>query len=188
MIQLPDERTLMDYLPPVLRNVLEFRYLNAAVQNAYDAFRLKLQEVFENQFYMEAGLPGIKRYERILGITQKATDSLDDRRFRIKLRFNEQLPFTYRALERKLYALCGEGGYELTLVPEAYKLIVRVALTRREAMNDVRDMLDRIVPANMIIDLSLLYNSHDMFRGKTHDELHEYTHEQLREEVLGFGE
>ena len=188
MIALPDEKTLMEYLPPVLRNVLEFRYLMAAVQKAYDAFRLKVQEVFENQFYDDAELPGIQRYERILGITPKATDTLEDRRFRIKLRFNEQLPFTYRALERKMFALCGADGYELTLIPEEFKLIVRVALTRREAFNDVREMLKRIVPANMLIDLSLLYNSHDLLSAMTHDEMHAYTHEQLREEVLDLGQ
>ena len=48
-------------------------------------------------------------------------------------------------------------------------------------------MLNRVVPANMVIDLDLLYNQHSDFDGLTHEELSVYTHQQLRDEVISHG-
>ena len=45
-------------------------------------------------------------------------------------------------------------------------------------------MLEKMSPLNMLIDLSLLYNSHKILSGFTHRQLNQYTHKQLREEVL----
>ena len=50
----------------------------------------------------------------------------------------------------------------------------------------VKEMLEEVIPANMEIDLSLLYNQHETLAKFTHKELAKYTHRQIREEVLSY--
>lgn len=46
-------------------------------------------------------------------------------------------------------------------------------------------MLDEVVPANLIIDFGLLYNTHEILGRFTHEQLSKYTHQKLREDVGG---
>jgi len=68
-----------------------------------------------------------------------------------------------------------------------YVLTVRVALTSKNVLSDVAKLLDRVVPRNLLIDLSLLYNKNNQLSKFTHEELKKYTHIQLREEVFEEG-
>ena len=44
-------------------------------------------------------------------------------------------------------------------------------------------MLDEVVPANLVIDFGLLYNTHKTLGRLTHKQLSNYTHKQLREDA-----
>lgn len=76
------------------------------------------------------------------------------------------------------------GGYTLDVDVEGFKVTVRLALTEKAAYEEVDGLLERIVPLNMIIDLSLLYNQHDLLASYTHSRLGLYTHDQLRSEDI----
>ena len=64
---------------------------------------------------------------------------------------SEQLPFTMRALERQLENLCGADGYEIKLNHNAYHLSVKIMVVERNNVEDVRKMLLRMVPANLLL-------------------------------------
>lgn len=177
-------KNLFEYLPPVLQQVLDFRHIMQAEQPELDKLFLASEEVYDNQFCEIARLSGVERYEQILGITPKASETLQDRRFRILARFNERLPYTYRMLESMLETLCGAGGYALELNAREYTLSVQIALASKAMYGDVDDMLKRVVPANLVISVSLKYNQHETLAAFTHAQLAAYTHDQLRNEVL----
>ena len=65
-----------------------------------------------------------------------------------------------------------------------YKLVVRVALSASKQYSEVEKLLKRTVPANMLIDLALLYNQHQTLAGFTHQQLSAFTHKELREDDL----
>ena len=54
-------------------------------------------------------------------------------------------------------------------------------------LSDTAALLDRVVPVNLTVDLSLRYNQHQTLLGRTHAALAAYTHDQLRNEVLANG-
>ena len=54
-------------------------------------------------------------------------------------------------------------------------------------LSDAAALLDRVVPVNLTVDLSLRYNQHQTLLGRTHAALAAYTHDQLRNEVLANG-
>ena len=179
------ERRLIDYLPVAERNIAEFdAILTTAEQPELSALWDAVYNAQNDQFIVDATEYGVSRWEKILGIVPKSTDSLDVRRFSVLTRLTEQLPFTLTTLKEKLKSLCGEDGYEVSLNAEKYILSVRIALTVRSSFEDVELLLKRIVPANLIVDLSLKYNQHDAISEYTHKGLQVFTHEQLRNGVV----
>lgn len=69
-----------------------------------------------------------------------------------------------------------------TITP--YNIKVGVALTRKNNFDDVKNLLQEIIPANLVIDLSLMYNQHFTIGQYKHSELSAWTHDYIRSEVL----
>lgn len=179
------ERNLIEYLPEFLRGVKEYQaILTFAEQPEMVALWEAEENALKDQFIVDATENGVSRWERVLGITPKGTDSLDVRKFSILARINEQLPFTLTTLKEQLKSLCGEDGYEVNLDAKKYTLSVRVALTMESNFENVGLLLKRIIPANLVVDLSLKYNQHFKYTSNTHEGLATFTHEQLRNEVM----
>lgn len=175
---------LIDYLPEFMQELKEIKVLLATEESYIDEYKIDVERVFNDQYFLQAEDEGLKHFEKMLGIVPKLTDSLETRRFRIYTRFNESLPYTEITLNRQLEALCGKGGYKMTLVYNEYKIIVKIALISKGMLDEVDKMLRKVVPANLIIDLALLYNQHLHFEGMTHEEMEKYRHIDLREEVV----
>jgi len=178
------DRSLINYFPEVLKEVRELKAIVEAEEPEIVNLWTALKNALNDQFVNDATENGVSRLEKILKITPKATDTLDVRKFRILTRYNEQLPYTYRTLEQQLVTLCGENGYSIQLNSNEYTLKVRVELSAKGKFDEVNNLLHRIVPANMIIDLSLLYNQHSTLANFTHSQLSTFTQEQLRNEVI----
>ena len=175
---------LMKYIPPILQDVAEFKALAIAENPEFDEGWIASANIRYDQFIMTLTENGLKRWEGILDITPKLTDTLDLRRFRILARLNEQTPYTYRTVKGQIELLCGENNYTFDLQNEIYKLKVRVGLAAKGKLDEVNLTLRKTVPANIVIDLALLYNQHMTLGLFTHQMLKNYTHDGLRNEVI----
>ena len=177
------DRKLIDYLPPVLQQTREMQAVmegeQPAVAGLWDAWKTVLDALFVRY----ANEQGLARWERMLGIRPRGTDSMEVRRVAVLARLNEQLPFTERTLRLMLDGVCGPGGYTLEIIYREYRVFVRVHLWEKRAMDEAAALLGRVVPANMVIDLGLRYNTHRMLRPRLHRMLRGTTHRALREEV-----
>lgn len=151
-------KQMITYLPEVLWDVLEFRLLMDAEQKLFDRWEEKADSLLRSSFFDDSDEIGIARYEKLLGLVPRASDTLETRRFRVKSKFNERLPFTHRTLEQQLTALCGEDGFSLELYGDEFRLAVQVDLLAQNNFQSVSELLERVVPANLIIDLRLRTN------------------------------
>lgn len=181
-------KKLQDYLPPILLKTYEFPLLCETEQPEIDRLHDAADAVLDAQFISTAGETAIARYEKIFGITPMDTDTLDERRFKVLIRINTQLPFSVRRLRQQLATLCGEDGYKLEVSGGKYTLSVKVALTAKRNQQAVEELLADIVPANMVCTTSLLYNQHADLTRFTRAQLALLTHFEIREEVLPDGE
>ncbi len=86
-----------------------------------------------------------------------------------------------------LETLCGKDGYQLTILTSEFTVRVRVALTVRKQSDSVRELLERILPYNMIFSVELLYNIWQQFKSYTWAETEKFTWTELKEEVLPNG-
>ena len=178
------DRKLIDYLPPVIKNAAEFEAIMEAIQPEFVDVETAIINAFNDTFVNDATEVGVKRWESMLNIVPKSVDTLEDRKFRILARLNEQLPYTFRSLDDRLITLCGQNGFTMELFNDIYTLKIRIELVVKGQYEAVEQLLKRIVPANLVIDLDLRYNQHEKLKNYTHGQLSAFTHSHIRNEVL----
>lgn len=179
------DRKLIDYLPNVLKEIKEYQIIqNEALQPETTLMWQCTNKVLIDQFIETMSENGVKRWEKLLNIIPKGTLSLDERKFTIYTRLNENLPFTERMLEERLLNLCGKGNYSITLKENEYYIKILIGLKAKNNYDDVIDLINRIMPCNMKVECQLKYNQHVSLAKYTHKELSQYTILQVKEEVL----
>jgi hypothetical protein len=125
----------------------------------------------------------IRRWEKIFSLATYPTDTLDQRRARVLAVITRQLPYTMRALFRMLEQLLGAGNFSATVNPVTSTLVVLVNIRVAHQMDDVRQLLDAVVPANLGIEIGNLYSTHERLAGYTHGQLANYTHQYIQEQL-----
>lgn len=145
------ERKLINYLPYVVRAYAEFQASMAGEQPEFERAWQSVDTLLEDQFVFTAGKPGLSRWEQILGIVPRSAESLEDRRLRVLGRLNEELPYTLTRLREILQALCGEGTFTAEIPSGQYVLTVQLDYTVRNKLADVRAVLHRVCPENLLL-------------------------------------
>lgn len=145
------DRHLLDYLPPVLQKVLEFKAINEACEPeivlAWDALTL----ILDNQFLDTAKESGVRVWEQELGIYPKDTDTLQARKDRIKAYWNRELPYTLPWLKQWLAGLCGPLGHQETVTDYtiAIQLDHTVLPDAARLTSEILELLLAVRPSNM---------------------------------------
>ncbi len=178
------ERQVIDYLPEWLREFREIKILCDRYQVQMDKLWNAVESLWSNNFIQSLDEHGCDRWEKLLKLKNKNMYTLQDRRNNIAGRLAEQRPYTFKKLCMILDVLCGKDGYTLDLSPETYTIRIKVMLTRKNMLNDVKELLDRMMPANLMVDADLMYNVYGLLKPYTYKGLKEYTYKQLREEVM----
>lgn len=176
------ERQVIDYLPEWLQEFQEIKILCDVQQTQVEALWDAVESIYNNNFMEDLEAAGCVRWERMLGIQNKDTYTLEERRTKIATRMLEQRPFTIHSLKATLDSLCGEDGYDVEL--DGYKLTIKISLSSKNTLDNVQQFVDRIKPANMLCETDLLYNVYEFLEAYTYAELTEHTYESLRNEVL----
>lgn len=178
------EVDLLSYQSNIIQQIREFKVLSEVEKAQHECVWQAVEDAINDQFANTLSTNGCERWESIMAIQAKDTEDLEFRRFRILSRLNERLPYTYRMLELQLRTLCGDSGYTMVLRNDEYTLIVKIALASRNKYSDVESTLRKYVPANIVLDVSLMYNTWNKVKTMTWDRVSMLTWEQLREEDI----
>ena len=178
------EINILNYIPPALKEVTEFKAICAAETEEIKKLRTAYLSLYSDQFIEDATENGVERLEGIMKIIPKGTDTLEVRKFRLLARKNEKLPYTYPTVNRQLTTICGADGYSFIVDAVNSKVTVRVALTAKGMFDEVGKTLEKQLPMNLVIDLSLLYNQNLTLHPFKNAQLRAYTNNQLRNEVI----
>ena len=95
-----------------------------------------------------------------------------------------QLPYSKNSLIEQLDSLCGVGLCLVDVDYTKYLLTVRVALTVRDNYGDVTGLVRRMMPANLILDISLNYNTYDKISVFKHSELASMTYYDVKNQII----
>lgn len=178
------DRKLINYLPHFMQVYRELKSIMDTEQVEIDQLWMEAENALADQFILEATENGVKRWESMLGISPKDTDTLDERKFRILTKLNQELPYTLRKLEQTLTNLCGNNMFSIEVTAAEYHIEIKLGVANKNNYQEVVDVLKKMIPANMTQWVQIMYNSHNVLAGLTHAEMTAYSHEQLRNEVF----
>lgn len=164
---------LSDYLPPVLKNVLEFQAINDANESEISAAWEAVTKLIANQFLETADTDGVSVWESELYIHPKDTDSLEARKTRIKSRWGLKSPYTVTWLRNWLSHLCGPTGYEESLSENTVD--IRVDSSALPATDGfLREMLNTLsatCPVNMYVSVTAMQQTNGMLSHSSYTEI-----------------
>jgi hypothetical protein len=179
-----NNRLLINYLPPYMQEYMEMQSIMQAEQPEIDSLWSSVETALADQFILDATEYGVMRWESMLKISPKATETLDERKFRILARLNQELPYTLTKLKEMLTALCGADGFLIELEANKYHITIKLAVGNHNNYGEVEKILSGMIPANMTQYVQLMFNTHEMVGKYRHMDLATYTHEKVRNEVL----
>lgn len=185
---MPRARNTIDYIPPILKGITELIAICNADDIEIDVLWSDIDVAYRDVHITTGSITTIERWEGIMGIAPKVSDTLEDRRFRILARINPKLPYTWLNLQALLDVLVGVGNYELIRDVAAKHLSLRIGLSSKSMQQTIAELIEDVSPQNMTIFIDLLYNAYEDLRPYTHGMLRSKTHEQLRSDPLEFAE
>lgn len=177
------EVDLLSYWMPFLRELKEFKEISNAEEPEIKNLLEDIDRALNNMFIETADEYGIERFESMMGIYPEAGDTLETRRFRVLIKWSDKLPYTEEALKSLLETLCGKDGFMVISDYANYALSVKLALYNEHNVKQVEELLDRVVPANIVTQV-ILFNTHEALTACTHEQLTQYTHKGVREAIL----
>lgn len=179
-----NNRFLIDYLPHYMQEYLEIKSIMETEQPEINALWSAAEKAFADQYILDATEYGVMRWESMLEISPKTTDTLDERKFRILTRLNQELPYTLTRLKEILTTLCGVDGFVIDLQAHRYHIEIKLAVGNHNNYGEVERILNTMIPANMTKYVTLMYNPHRIVGLLRHMDLAPHTHEHIRNEVL----
>ncbi len=149
MDDIVERKKLLDYLPDFMKQFSEMKEIMQAEDIEMDEMDSDIKKALDNAFIEDCNEYGLKKYETLLGIIPSPQDTLESRRSRVLLRWNDGIPYTYRVLIRKLNTLCGVNNYNITGDESNYYLHFITSLDLYGQVKELEDMLEKTLPMNI---------------------------------------
>lgn len=178
------DRQVINYFPEWLREFREIKILANIQQKQSEKLWNKLESLRNNNCLDTLDENGCSRWEKMLSLNVKDTSTIEERRAQIKGRLAEQRPFTKIKLKEMLAAICGESGFKLEIKPSEYKVKIKVTVNNIDKQEAIDGLADRVLPANLIYIIEIIYNTYQQASALTFGQLSAYTFKQLREETI----
>ena len=147
------EVDLKSFLPEFLGEYREIGEILSAEDSEIQVMENAVERTRDCAFISYCNDNDIGRFERMMNVFPAAVDTLEERRARILIRWNESLPYTLSTLREKLMIICGKGNFSINVKYDAYRLELTVTLTRAGQGDELERLLKRLIPANMVIDI-----------------------------------
>ena len=176
---------ILSYLPFHIRKLKEYQNLSITEDAEIEKLFNEIDRLYDNAFISTLDESGCERWERILGIVIRDTDTIDFRKMRIKSFLVGQLPYSLNKLKSILNAMCGgENQYELTIDYTNYAVNILIELTSQALFEEFKRLLNEIMPCNLKLTIQLRFNNWGTVRDFTWSRFTSTTWTQIRTEVL----
>lgn len=145
------EIDLIQYLPLFVAEYKEIQQITNTENPEFNLLAAEKEKIQNNQYIISCDENGIARFEQLLNIVPLPDDTLNSRISRCLMRWNETVPYTFRALKNRLDIMCGEGNYQLIPNFNEYELEVIVSLSLSGQAEELDNVLSYILPANIAV-------------------------------------
>ncbi len=178
------EMKLIEYLPEYEKGYEELVKIFESTEPELHELNKEIEKLSNNQFVVTADENGIKRFEKLVNIFDGPEYQIEERRKRVIVRWNEDIPYTYIALKRQMDRLCGEDGYIMDLYHNEYLLEIYIKIIVKDMYFEVVELLKRVMPCNIDTRVYILNNKHKTFEVFKIREIQKFRHRELKEEFI----
>lgn len=119
-----------------------------ALDQAWDA----VDQGLNDQFVDTSSEYGLSRWEKILSITPKGSETLDYRRFRIKARIDNDFPYTISLLNSKMDSMSNGLDFIVEIEKGTYLLNLTTYWDQAGQIDALKIVLDDMIPCNLVIN------------------------------------
>ncbi len=145
---------ISQYLPEYLREIREFKEICSTEDIEIERLNNKIDEIINEVKVQTAKGFGLVRYEKIFNIINTSSD-IEERRFKIKSKLVNQLPFNINWLRNKLKNLVGAGNYRIDIDSKNYKVTIQISHIFPDIAEVLIDEFRNEFPANLLIVINL---------------------------------
>ncbi len=161
-----------------IRDIYEIYKINDKTGDQIDH---ELERLEDEIFIKSCSKEKLQRYEDLLGINPKDTDDMETRRFAVITGLNDSTPFTITGITSKVETLCGSGKFSIDFDVSKGLLHFSLSLEAKNRYQSVMEMLDEVLPLNIVITGEILYHIYSQLNSYTYSDLKEYDCEKIRE-------
>ena len=147
------QKIIINHYPPVIKQIKEIQQIARAEDIEFSKLKILINEVINNMFVFTANETGVARFEKILSITPKAGQSLDDRKLYIISMLNRR-----KMSLSELTAMLSNYSEGIELIKDfsnAEMTIVITINTDAGSLDMLNRIIDEILPLNIYFEFSL---------------------------------
>lgn len=148
-----DNVQILKYWIKELRRIPEFKEIAKVEDIEFLRLYGETDRALKNLFIETADEYGVKRLEKIAGIYPDAEDTLEQRKARLYVYWNDKEPYTEEELKNRLESLCGAGKYEVISDYRNFLIRIITNIGGYGVFDEITRMLDYFLPANLVLDL-----------------------------------
>lgn len=166
------------HLPDFYRDIPELQ----AVCAGYDSLFKQVFGIIDQSklnIYIETmDEESIYHWEMIIGVDHNGT--LDDRRFRLRLRMYNELPYTRYHLEDLITLFVPKEQFALNIDTSVPSVDLLIAYHSEHQAKSLYDFMCRVTPASMVMSVGRLEN--------IYDDISQFTYQELQDKALSYFE
>lgn len=144
-----ETKTLLEYLPPFLREYYEFKQLCKSGDIEVSSIDKAVDWNFDSAFISDCDATVLSKYERLLGIIPTSSQSIENRRNMVLLQWNTVASMTLSQFISKLQEYCGKDNiYVDTSREQFYQLVLWINIHKVD-VPIIKDFVDTWLPMNV---------------------------------------
>lgn len=166
--------------PNIISNIPDIKQIYKINENQISSIVSDIDAMDMNVFLDTMSESHAERWEKILAIVPDDDATIDERRFAIKTKIFGKKVNTLKSLIKALEELCGE---RVNVDRTGSMLTVYLPLSNIKNKEKINEMIDDVLPLDMIYGIIVMYNLWQDVATITWGEAHAYTWDQIRSDL-----
>lgn len=147
---------ILNHYPPIIKRIKDVQQIAKAEDLEFSKLNTCINEAIHNMFVFTANERGVERFEKMLGITPKTTQSLDDRKIYISSMMNRR-----KMSLSELTAMLSNYCEDIELINDTSKMEMIVKTQKKNIdIFIINDILDEVLPMNILYKFSTKTKMH----------------------------
>lgn len=153
------------HLPEHIGRIREFQEYGAVGDIELDRIWAAIAQELKDYYAGTMSETECAARERMLDIQIMPGETLESRRRRLRGYYVSGLPYTEKKLEDVLTALCGGRDFTLTVQRDKCEVSIELRLAAKGLQENAEEIARKMLPANMLLKVSIQYNRWRRFAG-----------------------